>query len=120
MEHTLTTKHVEVFRDLLQRLHNNDKMSFAEKECICCLLLVRKNYNSISSVNVAAVPGCQDCIFRILYVSYCLDLEGKYGIDKYDGLVSIDEKRGDVIRLNEVFHAWERVVSKNNYKGNNL
>jgi hypothetical protein len=120
MEHTLTTKHAEVFRDLLQRLHNIDKMSVAEKECICCLLLVSKNYNSISSVNVATVPGCQDCIFRILYVSYCLDLDGKYGIDKYDGLVSIEEKREDVIRLNEFFHAWEKVVSKNNHKGNNL
>lgn len=117
---TLTEKHEEVLKDLYERAHNNDKMSWAETEFICSVMRFSKEKGSISFFNISALRVCSDCIFRMLYVSYCLDLDGKYGIDKFDGLVSIEEKREDVIHLNEFFNVWEKIVAKNNHKGNNL
>jgi hypothetical protein len=111
---------VKVLQELVQRIHNGEKMSVAETEFACSALRATKAEGDISFVNIGAIPACQDFIFRNLYISYFQDLEGKYGIEKFTGLVSMEEKREDVIRLNEYYKDWEKVVSSNRHSENLL
>src|SRR5690606_31215295 len=47
-------------------------------------------------------------------------LEGKYGIDKYTGLVLLEEKQEDVIRLTEYYNDWSKKLATNRHSDNIL
>lgn len=111
---------LEVVTDLATRLMNNEVMSDAEIEAACGIVRWSRPEDSISFINLASIPRAQDYIFKNLYLIYSQDLEGQYGISKFDGLVSMEEKREDVIRLNEYHSAWEKVISTNRHKNNVL
>lgn len=111
---------VKILLELVQRIHNGEKMSVAETEFACSALRATKLEGDISFVNIGAIPACRDFIFRNLYITYFQDLEGQYGIEKFTGLVSMEEKREDVIRLNEYYKEWDKIVSSNRHSENLL
>lgn len=111
---------VTVVGELVSRLLNGARMSVSETEFACSVLRASKPEGSIEFVNLASIPAAQDYIFKNLYIHYFADLEGRYGIDKFTGLVSIQEKREDVNKLNDYFISWEKVVSTNRHNENLL
>lgn len=111
---------MEIVRDLATRLMNGEDMSEAEIEAACGIVRWSRPEHSICFVDLASIPKAQDYIFKNLYTVYHSDLEGRYGILKFNGLVSIEEKKEDVIRLNEYYNAWEKTVSTNRHKGKPL
>ena len=95
---------------------DTDDLSYAETEFAASVLRATKPEGSICFIDLATIPGAQNFRFKTLYLSYHDDLEGQYGIEKFTGLVSIEEKREDVIRLNEYFEDWKKIIAKNIHK----
>ncbi len=91
-------------------------MSVAEREFGASVLRATKLKGSICFIDLATIPGAQDFRFKDLYLAYHGDLDGKYGIVKFTGLVTIEEKREDVIRLNEYFESWKKIIGTNTHK----
>lgn len=110
----------KIIGELAGRLMDGELMSVAETNFAASVLRATRVAGSISFIDLASIPAAQDFIFKNLYILYHSDLEGKYGIDKPFGIASSKEKRGDVIRLNEYYHEWKKVYSKNNHNGNPL
>lgn len=99
------------------------KMSVAETEAAITVLANSRPEGSISKVNLGSIPEAQNTIFVHLYHAYHNDLEGKHGIIKFGGdeglmerLVSREEKKEDLIRLNEYYEAWIKKFSTNRHK----
>jgi hypothetical protein len=100
-----------IIGELAGRLMSNDTtLSVVETEFAASVLEAIKPEGSIFFVDLATIPEAQNFIFRNLYLAYHADLEGKYGILKFNGVVSIEEKREDVIRLNECYQGWKRTI----------
>jgi len=110
----------QIIGELASRLMGGESMSIAETNFAASILRRTKLEGSVSFVDLASIPAAQDFIFKNLYILYYADLVGRYGIDKAFGLVSIEEKNGDVIRLNEYYKDWKKIYSKNNHKANPL
>lgn len=114
---------VSVIQELVSNLLNGTPMSIAETEAAVSIVGNSRPKGSISRVSLASIPAAQDSIFITLFLAYYGDLEGKYGIIKfsgYDGLieriVSREEKKEDVIRLNEYYNAWKQKFVTNRHK----
>jgi hypothetical protein len=80
-----------ILPELMGRIYRKEPMSVSETEFACSALRATRPKDSISFINLATITQCQDFIFKDLYVTYALDLDGHYGIDKYFGLVSMEE-----------------------------
>lgn len=97
-------------------LSGQTDLSDAETEFAASILRTSKPEGSICFVDLASIPGAQNFIFKTLYLYYYDDLEGRHGIEKFTGLASREEKREDVIRLNEYFANWKKIISTNTHK----
>lgn len=97
-------------------LAGDTDLSYAETEFAASILRTSKPEGSICFIDLASIPGAQNFIFKNLYLSYHADLEGRYGIEKFTGLVCNEEKREDVIRLSEYYTAWKQIISINTHK----
>ena len=113
---------VQVRMELAQRMLNGEPLSVAEADEAASFLRHCRPEDSICRVDLATIAGAQDAIFTSLYPLYAEDLEGRYGIVKfsgYDGLmtrvVSIEEKREDVAKLDEYYRQWNKVFGRNNH-----
>lgn len=111
-----------IFYELARNLLRGTKMSIAETEAAASLVKSSRPEGSISKVSLASIPEAQNHIFITLYLAYYGDLEGQYGIIKFSGddglierVVSREEKREDVIRLNEYYHAWNKKFATNRH-----
>ena len=112
-----------VVQDLFSNLLARTKLSMIETENAVSIARNSRLDGSISRINIASIPEAQNSIFITLFIAYYGDLEGKYGIRKfsgYDGLiervVSIEEKKEDVIRLSEYYIDWEKKFTSNRHK----
>jgi hypothetical protein len=85
-----------IIADIANRLLKGEKMSVAETEAACSIARFTRPENAISYIDLASIPQAQDYIFKNLYVTYYDDLEGQYGIQKANGLVSLEEKKEDL------------------------
>ena len=110
----------QIVGELAGRLMEGDSMSSAETNFASSVLRSSKPEGSICHIDLATIPASQDFIFRNLYIAYYADLDGEYGVEKVTGVVSREEKREDVIRLNEYFRDWKKVYLKNNHSENLL
>jgi hypothetical protein len=108
---------------LATRLMSGEKLTLSEAEAASGFISHARPEGSIEKVNLAAIPQAQNYIFISLFLSYRGDLEGQYGILKFSGelsfktrVVPIEEKKGDVIRLNEYYNEWNKKFAINNHK----
>lgn len=113
---------VSVLQELAKLVLANENVSISEAETGASVLGSSRLEGSICRVPLATVPKAQDYIFGVLYRAYHRDLEGEFGIEKFSGdfrflarVVPIEEKREDVIRLNEYCASWAKNFERNNH-----
>ena len=102
---------------------SGENLSISEAHEASAIVGISRPEGSIEKVNLATIPQSQDYIFITLFLAYYGDLEGKHGIVKFSGelhaedrVVPIEEKREDVIRLNEYYTKWNKFFASNRHK----
>jgi hypothetical protein len=112
-----------IIHSLAVKLMKGEKLSHSEAVEASRIVRISRPAGSIERVNLAAIPEAQNYIFIMLFLSYYGDLEGTHGILKSGDEVGIvnrvasrEEKREDVIRLNEYFAKWSENFKTNRHK----
>ena len=109
-----------IIHSLAVKLMAGEKLTISEMGAAARKVGYLRLEGSISKVDLATIPGAQDYIFIVLFLAYHGDLEGEYGITKFSGsvigpsdrVVRIEEKKEDVIRLNEYNEKWSKLFVK--------
>jgi hypothetical protein len=115
-----------IIHALVGKLMKGEILTIAETEYAANLLASMTPVGSIVRVDLASVPGAQHYIFLTLFLAYYGDLDGQAGVIKFNRdrnfrlvptrVVSIEEKKEDVIRLREYYTAWAKNFATNKHR----
>ena len=111
-----TDEHKNIIEELLERAHNNEKLSIAESDFICRFMELAITVATNKKFNLEKFITCDDYIFEGLYLKYYNNLDGSKRAKDYDGPISIAQKQIDIENLNSYHHKWYPKLSKFNHK----
>lgn len=105
-----------LIQELVQRAGDGAAMSLAEKDYAYRIIRISFNADTGQGLNIDDFPSLEEYHFKDLYRHYNSDLEGRYGITDFRGIISIAQKKVDVQKLNQIFLQWKTITAKENHK----
>lgn len=105
----------KVTNDLLQRIHDDQPLSMAERHWICPFMEIIKSSEDNKALDPFDFPGCKEALFRDRYLYYTNNVNGWRPARDFFGEIPPERMARDLELLEKEGRDWESKIKVTNH-----